>query len=74
MGQLLNSLLLLLLILVQVTLLPVNLAFVALIFYNLFIEKVNHWGWLLTIGLLLGVFGNFNLGRSVIALNFGVDW
>ncbi|HEY4695251.1 MAG TPA: hypothetical protein VIH52_04815 [Candidatus Nanoarchaeia archaeon] len=66
----LSILALLILVLVQTTLLPLNLSFAALVWYDLFVEKIAHWGWLLTVAALTSLLGNFNLGATVLALTF----
>jgi len=58
------------LVLVQTTLWPLNLAFAALVWYDLFVEKIIHWGWLLGVAIMLSLFGNLNVGVVIISLTF----
>ena len=53
--------------LIQTTLLPLNFALAALVFYDLFIEEISNWVWVLIVSVLVSIFGNFNLGIVIVA-------
>lgn len=58
----------LLLTLMQVTFLPFNFAFTALLGFNFYTEKESYFGWIVFISVLLGLLGVLDIGATIIAL------
>lgn len=72
MSSLLILLLLIFLILVQFSLLPLNLAFLAVLAGGLFIKDFNKLMWLTLVSFLVAVFGNFGWGNILIAYSLSL--
>lgn len=72
MTYLARFLILLILVLFQVTIIPINFAFVFLFAAILFIDKFPLVPWLIILALLVSLFGNLNFGLTLIGFSVAV--
>lgn len=72
MDYLTRILLYILLVLFQVTILPMNLAFALLVGESLLIKDYPAPLWLFLVSFLVSLFGNLNLGLVVLAFAFAL--
>lgn len=72
MKYLARFLIILILILFQVTILPINFAFVFIFAVILFFDKFPLVPWLIILSLLISLFGNLNFGISLMGFSIAV--
>lgn len=72
MPYLTRLLIILILVLFQVTIIPINFAFVFLFTTVLFIDKFSLVPWLVILSLLTSLFGNLNIGITLIGFSIAV--
>ncbi len=72
MNILAQFLVLVLLTLIQVTVLPINLGFAAVVAGVLFIEKFEFVPWLVVLSLLVSLFGNLNFGIVLVGFTLAI--
>ncbi len=67
MTPLLLFVIILFLTLLQVTLVPANIAFAAIVAYSIFLKKTSIYIWLVTLSIIFSLFTNLGIGVVMLA-------